>query len=75
VTSPAELAAPAAPLAAANYVRRQRKWGLIRQVDPKLFETAQVLGFSFSQRFRRIIAPGAAPQVLVGARQSLAIAR
>ncbi|MDT7754772.1 MAG: sulfonate transport system permease protein, partial [Mycobacterium sp.] len=26
----------------------------IRQVDPKLFETAQVLGFSFWQRFRII---------------------
>ena len=46
----------------------------IRQVDPKLFETAEVLGFSFWQRFHRIIVPSAAPQVLVGARQSLAIA-
>jgi sulfonate transport system permease protein len=46
----------------------------IRQVDPKLFETAQVLGFSFWQRFRTVIVPSAAPQVLVGARQSLAIA-
>ncbi|OBI86303.1 ABC transporter permease [Mycobacterium asiaticum] len=46
----------------------------IRQVDPKLFETAQVLGFSFWQRFTRIIVPSAAPQVLVGFRQSLAIA-
>ncbi|MCV7173586.1 ABC transporter permease [Mycobacterium manitobense] len=46
----------------------------IRQVDPKLFETAQVLGFSFWQRFRDIIVPSAAPQVLVGFRQSLAIA-
>ena len=46
----------------------------IRQVDPKLFETAQVLGFSFWQRFRNIIVPSAAPQVLVGFRQSLAIA-
>ncbi len=46
----------------------------IRQVDPKLFETAQVLGFSFWQRARIIIAPSAAPQVLVGFRQSLAIA-
>ena len=46
----------------------------IRQVDPKLFETAQVLGFSFWQRFRTIIIPSAAPQVLVGLRQSLAIA-
>lgn len=46
----------------------------IRQVDPKLFETAQVLGFSFVQRLTRIIVPSAAPQVLVGFRQSLAIA-
>ena len=46
----------------------------IRQVDPKLFETAQVLGFSFWQRFRRSSCPSAAPQVLVGLRQSLAIA-
>jgi sulfonate transport system permease protein len=46
----------------------------IRQVDPKLFETAQVLGFSFWQRLGRIIVPSAAPQILVGLRQSLAIA-
>ncbi|MGV0744735.1 ABC transporter permease [Mycolicibacterium sp. XJ870] len=46
----------------------------IRQVDPKLFETAQVLGFTFWQRFRTIIVPSAGPQVLVGFRQSLAIA-
>ena len=46
----------------------------IRQVDPKLLETAQVLGFSLWQRFRTIILPSAAPQVLVGLRQSLAIA-
>ncbi|AZP83747.1 ABC transporter permease [Mycobacterium avium subsp. paratuberculosis] len=46
----------------------------IRQVDPKVLETAQVLGFSFFQRFRRILVPGTAPQVLVGLRQSLAIA-
>ncbi|OBH78766.1 ABC transporter permease [Mycobacterium scrofulaceum] len=46
----------------------------IRQVDPKLFETADVLGFSFRQRLTRIIVPSAAPQVLVGFRQSLAIA-
>jgi sulfonate transport system permease protein len=46
----------------------------IRQVDAKLFETAHVLGFSFRQRFTRIIVPSAAPQVLVGVRQSLAIA-
>ena len=46
----------------------------IRQVDPKLFETADVLGFSFTQRFSTIVIPSAAPQVLVGLRQSLAIA-
>ncbi len=37
----------------------------IRQVDPKLFETADVLGFSFRQRLSHIIMPSAAPQVLV----------
>jgi sulfonate transport system permease protein len=46
----------------------------IRQVDSRLFETADVLGFSVWQRFRNIIVPSAAPQVLVGLRQSLAIA-
>lgn len=46
----------------------------IRQVDPKMLETAQVLGFSFLQRITRIIVPSTAPQVLVGFRQSLAIA-
>ncbi|WP_078326551.1 ABC transporter permease [Mycobacteroides salmoniphilum] len=45
----------------------------IRQVDPKLFETAQVLGFSFWQRLRVIVIPSATPQVLVGLRQSLAL--
>lgn len=45
----------------------------IRQVDPKLFETAHVLGFSFWQRLRVIVIPGATPQVLVGLRQSLAL--
>ncbi len=46
----------------------------IRQVDPKLFETAAVLGFSPLQRLRTVVIPSAAPQVLVGLRQSLAIA-
>jgi sulfonate transport system permease protein len=46
----------------------------IRQVDPKLLETADVLGFSLWQRLRTIILPSAAPQALVGLRQSLAIA-
>ncbi len=46
----------------------------IRQVDSKLLETADVLGFSLWQRLRIIYLPSAAPQVLVGLRQSLAIA-
>jgi sulfonate transport system permease protein len=46
----------------------------IKQVDPKLLETAEVLRFSVWQRLRIIILPSAAPQVLVGLRQSLAIA-
>jgi len=45
----------------------------IRQVDPKLLETADILGFSLWQRLRTIILPSAAPQVLVGLRQSLAL--
>jgi sulfonate transport system permease protein len=45
----------------------------IKQVDPKLLETADVLGFSLWQRLRIILLPSAAPQVLVGLRQSLAI--
>ena len=46
----------------------------MRQVDPKMLETADVLGFSLWQRLRTILLPSAAPQVLVGLRQSLAIA-
>src|SRR5699024_6706470 len=38
-----------------------------RQADPKLLETARVLGFSFSQRVRKVIVPGAAPALFVGA--------
>lgn len=49
-------------------------YSAIRQVDPKLLETADVLGFSLWQRLRIIILPSAAPQVLVGLRQSFAIA-
>jgi sulfonate transport system permease protein len=45
----------------------------IKQVDAKLLETADVLGLSLWQRLRIIILPSAAPQVLVGLRQSLAI--
>src|SRR6201992_603753 len=46
----------------------------IRQVDPKLLETADILGFSLWQRLRIILLPSAAPQVLVGVRQAFAIA-
>jgi sulfonate transport system permease protein len=46
----------------------------IRQVDPKLIETAHILGFSLWQRLRIIVVPSAAPQILVGLRQSLTIA-
>jgi sulfonate transport system permease protein len=49
-------------------------YSAIRQVDRKLLETADILGFSLWQRLRIIILPSAAPQVLVGLRQSLAIA-
>ncbi|MDT5229293.1 MAG: sulfonate transport system permease protein, partial [Mycobacterium sp.] len=45
-----------------------------RQDDPKLLETADILGFSLLQRLHTILLPSAAPQVLVGLRQSLAIA-
>lgn len=46
----------------------------IRQVDLKLLETAQVLGFTLWQRLTTIIVPSATPQVLVGLRQALAAA-
>lgn len=45
----------------------------IRQIDRTHLETAQVLGFSRTQRFSRVILPSIAPQLLVGLRQSLAI--
>ena len=46
----------------------------LRQSDRKVLDTAVVLGFSWWQRFTVIIAPSIAPQLLVGLRQSLAIA-
>ncbi|MGJ0120201.1 ABC transporter permease [Williamsia sp. MIQD14] len=46
----------------------------IRQIDRRHLETATVLGFSRRQRFSRVILPSIAPQLLVGFRQSLAIA-
>ncbi|WP_299573343.1 ABC transporter permease [uncultured Williamsia sp.] len=46
----------------------------IRQIDRRHLETADVLGFSWRQRFSRVIIPSIAPQLLVGLRQSLAIA-
>lgn len=46
----------------------------IRQIDRDFLDTAVVLGFSWRQRFTTIILPSIAPQLLVGLRQSLAIA-
>ncbi|MDV6263810.1 ABC transporter permease [Rhodococcoides yunnanense] len=46
----------------------------IRQIDRDFLDTAVVLGFSRRQRFTTIILPSIAPQLLVGLRQSLAIA-
>ncbi|TYQ04486.1 UNVERIFIED_ORG: sulfonate transport system permease protein [Gordonia westfalica J30] len=46
----------------------------IRQIDPRLVETARVLGFSRITTIRDLIIPGAMPQILVGLRQALAIA-
>lgn len=46
----------------------------IRQIDPRLVETARVLGFSRATTVRDLIIPGAMPQILVGLRQALAIA-
>lgn len=45
-----------------------------RQADPKLLETARVLGFGFSQRVRTVILPSAAPALFVGLRQASASA-
>ncbi|WP_314038177.1 ABC transporter permease [Dietzia sp. CH92] len=46
----------------------------LRQIDPKLRDMATVFGFSRRQRLTEVILPSIAPQVLVGVRQSLAIA-
>ncbi|EYT62374.1 ABC transporter permease [Dietzia sp. UCD-THP] len=46
----------------------------LRQVDPRLQDMATVFGFSRRQRLTEVILPSIAPQVLVGVRQSLAIA-
>lgn len=46
----------------------------IRQIDPKLRENAKVLGFGRLQTIRELVIPSAMPQILVGLRQSLAIA-
>ncbi|GGK51862.1 ABC transporter permease [Nocardia camponoti] len=46
----------------------------IRQLDPKLIELGDALGLTFLERLRLLVLPGALPQILVGARQSLGIA-
>lgn len=45
-----------------------------RQIDPKLLEAGQVMGFGFTRRLRNIIIPSAAPQLFVGLRQASAAA-
>lgn len=45
-----------------------------RQTDPKLLESARVLGFSFVQRLRTVVLPAAAPALFVGLRQASAAA-
>ncbi|WP_080731032.1 ABC transporter permease [Rhodococcoides fascians] len=49
-------------------------YSAIRQIDRDFLDTAVVLSFSWRQRFTTIILPSIAPQLLVGLRQSLAIA-
>ena len=46
----------------------------LRQVDARLLDMATVFGLSRRQRLTEVILPSIAPQVLVGVRQSLAIA-
>lgn len=46
----------------------------IRQLDPKLLELSDALHLGLTERLRLLILPGALPQILVGARQSLGIA-
>ncbi|WP_410871146.1 ABC transporter permease [Nocardia sp. A7] len=46
----------------------------IRQLDPKLLELGSALHLGLAERLRLLILPGALPQILVGARQSLGIA-
>jgi sulfonate transport system permease protein len=46
----------------------------IRNVDGRLGELGQVLGLRRRELIRHIVLPGALPQVLVGLRQSLAVA-
>ncbi|WP_280348925.1 ABC transporter permease [Nocardia neocaledoniensis] len=46
----------------------------IRQLDPKLLELSDALHLGLAERLRLLILPGALPQILVGARQSLGIA-
>lgn len=45
-----------------------------RQTNPKLLESARVLGFSFVQRLRTVVLPAAAPALFVGLRQASAAA-
>jgi sulfonate transport system permease protein len=46
----------------------------IRGIDRKVLEAAASMHLTWTQRLRHVVIPGALPQVLVGLRQSLAIA-
>jgi len=46
----------------------------VRNVDPKLHELSRVLQLSRRELIRKIVLPGAMPQILVGIRQSLGVA-
>lgn len=45
-----------------------------RQIDPKLLEAGEVIGFNVRQKLRNIVIPSAAPQLFVGLRQASAAA-
>ncbi len=46
----------------------------LRQVEPRLFEVAQVLGFAAPERIAKIVLPAAAPRVFVAFRLGVGIA-
>ena len=46
----------------------------VRSIDPTLIETARSYGVPRFQRIRRLVLPGALPQIMAGMRNSLALA-